>query len=145
MAFFEWTADLDTEIPVIDRQHRRIVDYINRLAGAIDDQSRDTVEEVLEELVDYTMTHFTFEEELMEMVDHPYIETHKRTHRLFADKMQSYKARFREGEDVVGELNTTLRSWLINHIKHDDGDYAVAVREMVANQNASKPLKRFIG
>ncbi len=145
MAFFEWTTDLDTEIPVIDRQHRRIVDYINRLASAIEEESRETVEEVLEELVDYTMTHFAFEEELMEMVEHPYIETHKRTHRLFSDKMDSYKARFGEGEEVASELNATLRSWLINHIQHDDGDYAMAVRELVASQRASKPLKRLIG
>jgi len=145
MAYFEWTSDLDTRIPVIDRQHRRIVDYINRLAGAIDAGSRDDVGEVLEELVDYTMTHFAFEEELMEMVDHPYIETHRRTHKLFADKMESYKARFQGGEDVAPELNATLRSWLINHIKHDDGDYAAAVRELVATDKVSSPLQRLMG
>ena len=145
MAYFEWTSDLDTRIPVIDRQHRRIARYVNRLAAAIENADRDVVEEVLEELVDYTMTHFAFEEELMEMVEHPYIETHKKTHQLFGDKMEDYKTRFQGGEEVARDLNATLRSWLINHIQHDDADYAAAVRELVATKQASGPLKIMIG
>ena len=145
MAYLEWTSDLDTRIPVIDRQHRRIVDYINRLATVIDSGKPDDVSEVLEELVDYTLTHFAFEEELMEMVEHPYVDTHRKTHGLFAEKMNGYKARYGEGEDVARDLNATLRSWLVNHIKHDDGDYAAAVRELVASRKAPGPLRRMIG
>ena len=34
MAYINWTSDLDTGIQEIDVQHRRIVDYINRLNDA---------------------------------------------------------------------------------------------------------------
>jgi hemerythrin len=46
---------------------------------------------------------------------------------------------------VARDLNATLRSWLINHIQHDDADYAAAVRELVATKQASGPLKIMIG
>ena len=32
MALLVWVPELDTGIPEIDRQHRRIVDYIGRAA-----------------------------------------------------------------------------------------------------------------
>ena len=34
MAYINWTSDLDTGIHDIDVQHRRIVEYINRLNDA---------------------------------------------------------------------------------------------------------------
>ncbi len=34
MDYLEWTKDLDTGVTVIDKQHRRIVDYINQLVDA---------------------------------------------------------------------------------------------------------------
>lgn len=134
MAFFEWSAELDTRIPVIEKQHRRIAEYINKLQHAIDAPDRAVVEQVIEGLLDYTLTHFAFEEELMEMVGHPTIAAHRKTHRLFADRMDDYRTRFRAGEDVAGELCGTLRQWLLNHIRHDDGDYAPAVRELLPRQ-----------
>jgi hemerythrin len=59
--------------------------------------------------------------------------------------MEEYKTRFQGGEEVARDLNATLRSWLINHIQHDDADYAAAVRELVAAKQASGPLKIMIG
>ena len=63
----KWTNDLNTEIDVIDKQHRRIVDYINDLESAHGKQDRELVRQVLDDLVDYTMSHFAFEENLQEI------------------------------------------------------------------------------
>ena len=145
MAYIEWSSNLETRIPVIDNQHRRIVDYINKLQGAIEAGTRDTVGEVLDELVDYTLTHFAFEEELMAMVEHPFSENHARIHRLFADRMDEYQRRYSAGEDVAAELNAILSSWLMNHIQHDDASYAPAVRDLVSRKEVTSPLKRMLG
>ena len=142
MAHFVWSDDLDTRIPVIDRQHRRIAEYLNKLQVAIEAADKSRVEEVLEALVDYTLTHFAFEEEVMEMVDHPTIGAHRKTHRLFAARIERFRQSFRAGEDVARELGATLRSWLVNHIRHDDGDYASAVRELIRAEPAGGLLKR---
>ena len=34
MAYLHWSSDLDTGIDVIDKQHQRIVDYLNELNTA---------------------------------------------------------------------------------------------------------------
>ena len=63
MAHLDWTSDLETGIQVIDKQHQRIVEYINKLHHAQQHHSREEVGNVLAELVDYTLSHFAFEEQ----------------------------------------------------------------------------------
>jgi len=46
------TSDLETEIDVIDNQHMRIVDYINRMEEAIRQFDKLSVGQVLDELAD---------------------------------------------------------------------------------------------
>lgn len=66
MTYLKWTEDLDTGIEVIDKQHRRLVEYLNELNTAINAGDKAGVNHVLEELIDYTLSHFSFEEELIE-------------------------------------------------------------------------------
>lgn len=128
MGFLKWTSDLETGISVIDHQHRRIVDYINQLHHAIEHSDRDEVGEVLEQLVEYTMSHFAFEEDLQEEAGYPFVKAHKRVHDLFTRKMSDFQNRFELGEDIARPLLTTLRTWLINHIQRDDADYVQSVK-----------------
>lgn len=128
MAHIEWNNDLDTGIEVIDNQHRRIVDYINHLEDTRSSHSREEVATVLDELVDYTLSHFTFEESLMEEAGYPFIKAHKRVHELFVRRVSDYMQRFKMGEDITEELHNTLKAWLINHIRNDDNDYSEIIR-----------------
>ena len=148
MAQLEWTADLETGIQVIDKQHRRIVDYINKLYHAQQYDSREEISDVLDELVDYTLSHFAFEESLMEDAGYTYVNAHKKVHQLFVRRVGDYQQRFKLGEEIAEELLHTLRAWLINHIKNDDQDYAGDVRKKLSDKNDSKTrgwLKRFFG
>jgi hemerythrin len=124
----QWTGDLDTGIDVIDRQHVRIVDYINDLEKANRKGDRQGIQAVLDSLVDYTLSHFAFEESLQEEAGYKYCKPHKRVHELFIRRINEYCKRFKEGEDVADELHKTLSAWLINHIKRDDADYVAAVK-----------------
>jgi hemerythrin len=137
MALIEWTDDLNTGIGVIDNQHQRIVAYINKLDHAQKHHSRAEVGEVLDELVDYTLSHFAFEESLMEEADYAFINAHKRVHQLFVKRVADYQQRFKLGEEIEEELMHTLRAWLINHIKNDDQDYADDVRHTMGKDHDS--------
>jgi hemerythrin len=147
MALIEWSADLDTGIPVIDNQHRRIVDYINKLDHARQHHSRDEVAEVLDELVDYTLSHFAFEESLMEESGYPFINAHRKVHQLFVKRVSDYRQRFKLEDDIAEELIHTLRAWLINHIRNDDRDYAADVRAKMQPDGQGQPgwLRRKLG
>lgn len=122
-----WTNDLNTGIEVIDNQHRRIVDYINQLENAIKQHDRSSVGQVLVELVDYTMSHFAFEESMIEEAGYKLVKPHKAIHDIFVKRVESYQQRHNAGEDVAAELHSMLTTWLVHHIKRDDMAYVTAV------------------
>ena len=148
MSFFVWDPSLDTGIEVIDNQHRRIVDYINDLHAAINDRDRNTVSDILDQLIDYTVTHFSFEESLMEQASYKLTDAHKNTHRAFTSRIRTYADRFNAGEDISRKLLSDLRIWLMNHIKQEDNDYISVVKPMVNKSGKgwlAKRLSRFFG
>jgi len=129
MAYLHWSQDLDTSIEVIDKQHRRLVEYLNELNTAIAEGDRKGVKHVLDELIDYTLSHFSFEEELMEKAGYPFFRAHKRVHDIFTKRVGEFLKRAEQGDDVAPEIHSMLKIWLINHIKGDDADYVEVVTQ----------------
>ena len=64
----EWNERYNIGIDVIDNQHRQILDYINALEHIRISGQRDKIKEALDDLIDYTQSHFSFEENLLEQV-----------------------------------------------------------------------------
>jgi hemerythrin len=137
-----WVSDWNTGIDVIDEQHKRIVDYINALENA----SMDMTGKVLQELVDYTESHFAFEESLQVEAGYEYAVPHKATHETFIKRLNKYQERHETGEAVAEQLYAMLATWLIHHIKRDDMAYVTAVQEnlqrIVSNKKEGGWLKR---
>lgn len=131
MTHLKWTSDLNTGIEVIDNQHRRIVDYINALHDASLTQNRGEIAKVLEQLVEYTLSHFAFEEEMQAEAGYPFVKAHQKVHQLFVRRVSEFKQRFERGEDIAEPLLSLLRTWLINHIRRDDADYVGLVKKNV--------------
>lgn len=150
-----WTPDLSVGIEVIDAQHMRIVDYINQLHEARMRNDKEAIARVIEELVDYTLSHFSFEESMMEEAKYRFVAPHKKVHELFVRRVSEYQQRFKLGEDVAtvaGDMQNTLVTWLMNHIKREDMDYSATVRASLGDdklkQTAAKKsgwLSRFFG
>jgi hemerythrin len=137
-----WTKDLNTGIEVIDRQHRQIVDFINNLKVARKSNNRDQIKKVFNDCLDYTQSHFTFEESLQEEAGYPYCKPHKKVHELFIRRLSEYQTRLEQGEDVAEELHHLLSRWLISHIKRDDADYVPSVkRNMVSIAKTTETKK----
>jgi len=124
-----WSSTYNTGIDVIDDQHRRILEYINIIEHVKHSQDRNEMRQVLIDIIDYTQSHFTFEESLQEEANYQYRVPHKRVHDLFIKKIEMYRERFELGHKIEDELYEILSKWLINHIQHDDADYVGAVKE----------------
>lgn len=143
MAKFVWTDQLNIGIDVIDQQHRRIVEYINQLDDARSNgYSREEIGNLINELVDYTISHFGFEESLQEEANYPFIKAHKKVHDLFAERVSDYQIKFNRGEDVTKALNSLLVTWLFNHIKRDDADYVQTVKQHLLQQTNTVEKKK---
>ena len=144
MAKLVWSKDLNTGIDVIDRQHQRIVEYINEL-----DETRssghkmENIGKVIDEMVDYTLSHFAFEESMQEEAHYPYYKAHRRVHQLFTRKVAELQERYSQGEDVSEELHKMLFNWLYNHIKRDDADYVEYVNKNIQQGKFVEKKKGF--
>ncbi|WP_111895507.1 bacteriohemerythrin [Acinetobacter sp. MB5] len=125
----EWNESYNIGIDVIDHQHRQILDYINALDQIRISGDRHKIQEILDDLIDYTQSHFSFEENLLEQVMYQYLPSHKGIHDIFVKRLNEYRHRFAKGEAVENDLHRLLSKWLINHIQHDDQDYVLSVRE----------------
>lgn len=137
-----WTDNLNTGIDVIDQQHRRIVDFINHLEIAQGTKDLAAIKLVVDDCVDYTQSHFTFEESLQEEAGYVYCKPHKKVHQLFIRRLAEYQERLNLGDNVGEELHQLLSRWLINHIKHDDADYVSAVKATMIEVIEEKEKKK---
>lgn len=119
----EWDDSLNTGIEVIDNQHKGIVKFINQLHTVAHENNREVVGSVLMELIDYTVSHFAFEEDLQKKHGYPLAEGHKKVHDSFIKHVDDYKRRYEQGEDIALKLSGELVVWLSSHIKNEDKDY----------------------
>lgn len=153
MSFLIWQNDLNTGIEVIDNQHRRIVEMINHLHTMNAGVERMVFGEVIDELVDYTQSHFAFEKALMQDAGYTFSHAHRRVHEVFTRRLSEYHLRFSAGEDVTDELKHMLSRWLFNHIRSDDKAYAKSVKQHLhqfAREHQqcgwlTRSMKRFFG
>ncbi|MDR2165394.1 MAG: bacteriohemerythrin [Zoogloeaceae bacterium] len=129
MPYIEWDNSLSVGVEVIDEQHMRIVDYINEIHDTLHapmtvSDREERVMQVVNSAIDYTESHFDFEEDMLEKVNYPYLKAHTRVHQLFVRRIHDYKTRLENGEDIARELMDTLMHWLLNHIRSEDKNYA---------------------
>jgi hemerythrin len=68
-------------IQEIDEQHKILIDLINPLFDeTITGSGENKVNVILDELVQYTIVHFAFEEALFRIFDYPDIQIHTKHH-----------------------------------------------------------------
>ncbi|TKB10670.1 bacteriohemerythrin [Desulforhopalus sp. IMCC35007] len=123
-----WKQSYNTGIHEIDIQHRQLLDYVNQLDTARKLNSRTKVKNVIEGMADYTLSHFAFEEALMEQANYPFTGPHRHIHKTLIARVVTFSERFKAGEDIADEFHALLRRWLINHIQRDDAAYVKPVR-----------------
>ena len=142
MEYLHWVPELDTGIAEIDTQHRRIVDYINKLRDLRESHDRQGLSDVIAEMVDYTMSHFAFEEALIENAGYMFSGPHKKVHELFTRKVAEMQTRFEAGEDVAVELHGMLSRWLFNHIRNEDHGYIDSVNTYLRMTNHERGTEK---
>lgn len=129
MALFAWDDKFKTNHAIIDADHRKLVDLVNQLADAMQaGKGKDVCGKVLNDLINYTKTHFATEERLMTVHAYPRAAEHKAEHAKLIKDVMDFKVKFDSGAlTVTSSLLGFLRDWLINHISHSDKALAAAL------------------
>ena len=125
-SYIEWDDAYSVGIDSIDEQHKRLINLINQLQTAVDYSTGEEFErEALDELVDYTKTHFSYEEELMEKYAYPEYEPHKAQHAKMINEVEAVLAEYEADHDrAMRRALDFLKDWLINHINGTDKEYS---------------------
>jgi hemerythrin len=125
MALITWNDNLSVGVHAIDEQHKGLVNTLNQLHAAMAAGSEKTVTgPLLKSLVQYTQTHFNFEESLMRRTVYPRMNDHVAKHKDLTRQVGEFAARYDRGEIAINvDLLMFLRNWLVNHIQKEDRDY----------------------
>ena len=122
MAFYEWKDSLSVGNITIDTQHKKLINMINTLNDAmIQGKGKELIEKSLKELVDYTKTHFSNEEFMMNKYNYPDYPSHKSEHTKLLQQVNEFQENFKNGKTVLSvTLMNFLKDWLNGHIMKID-------------------------
>jgi hemerythrin-like metal-binding protein len=135
LPLIEWNDSLSVELGCIDEQHKKLVDILNSLHGS-SASAKDSaaVKKILNDLVEYTVYHFSFEEGLMREHQYPDYENHLVAHRALVDQVGKFNEEVQAGRaKLSGELFKFLRSWLNGHIRGTDKRYSAHLKACGVN------------
>lgn len=128
-----WSDDLGLGVTEIDNQHKELFNRFGKLASACSEgKGKEEVLRLLLFLEDYIKEHFAAEEKLQMRHGYPHYAAHKAEHTKFISDVAKLETEFRmEGAtlSLVILTNKTLSSWLIQHIKRTDMEFASYLRE----------------
>lgn len=130
MAQLEFNQDLMVGNQFMDKEHEMLIEYINMLDRAIENEaSKRIVGEVLKGVVEYTKTHFFLEEEMMEVFQYPDREAHLKAHKGFKETALKLIEQHESGEkEMSGEVMDFLQDWLKSHILKIDTKLAAFLK-----------------
>ena len=120
----QWKDEYNTGVALMDKQHRRLVELINQLFQCMKDGGdRMLLASVVDELVNYTVTHFRAEEDVMKKHNYPDLDAHKMVHKNFVDQVGVYAKKIKAGDRLPpADVYKFLKDWLIGHIEKQDRD-----------------------
>lgn len=116
-----WSKDFETGSPLVDTQHRMLIEKINELGQLLNGPapSKATFDQLLDFLGSYVKFHFTFEERCMDHHHCPAREQNKKAHADFLAFYQNFSERYHaQGPQIelLKGLHKMANDWIKNHI-----------------------------
>lgn len=133
---FAFTDNFKTGIELIDEEHKNLFDIVRTANELIRNTTLhdkyDPIINIINELKEYTVRHFTDEEAYMEAIGYPKLPEQKRAHEAFIEKLIHIDINELEEiddnqQEYLFNLIDYLLNWLTNHILMSDkliGEYA---------------------
>jgi hemerythrin-like metal-binding protein len=124
MAALPWSDTYLVNVAVIDDQHRRLAELVNRLHAYLEAGEPGTgVYNLLTELIGFTRLHFATEEELMLKHEYPDYATHRAAHKEVLAQLLALLARFQDRLSVDFEPSNDIDDdWVTRHLLERDLD-----------------------
>ncbi len=147
----EWRQGFKVNIDQVDTEHQHLFALVKAL-------NLKSVEQTVEELLDYVVVHFSNEQALMEKSGYPAFEQHLKLHEDFAGHVADFLGNGDAwSETRVQELRRFLNKWLVGHImthdlrfgkwyaEHATAEQAAAIKPQLQPQVRTTPTAKHRG
>ncbi len=123
----DWSPAIETGLPEIDAQHRRLFELAATFRGE-GDQIR--VMKALAMLSDYANTHLRDEEAMLKSIGYSGLEAHQALHREFRAMLRALVAESRRMtlDRIAERIEELINGWFYQHILTADAAYVPAVK-----------------
>jgi hemerythrin len=132
MSSFVWEKSWETGHPMIDEQHKQLIEAINALLRACyQGAGKEELLKTLNFLNDYTIKHFFEEEQLQKKYEYPDYPNHHQYHEGFKVIVRNLMLEFfNKGvtDELTEKVRTSIGDWLVSHIKTQDVKLAAYIR-----------------
>lgn len=127
MAIITWTELYSVGVERFDQQHKKLFVIVNELHDAMSSgRGQMELKNILDQLIDYTQTHFAAEEKLMREYHYPDFEKHCQHHKELTQQVLDFKTKYDSGKIGLSiQLTQFLKDWLANHILGEDKQYSL--------------------
>ncbi|MGV6996390.1 bacteriohemerythrin [Desulfovibrio sp. QI0430] len=123
---FPWDSRYNTNIPVIDGQHKLLLSYINKLhRGMQKGCDKSLLLEILDDLTGYAFSHFATEEIFFSRTAYPLTARHIEVHQSFRKTVTELREAVLDDKAFIDiALLEYLKTWLVDHIQQMDVGFA---------------------
>lgn len=133
---FQWKERYSLGINEIDVQHKKLFEIGQKAYEiAILDDGYDHYDEImtiLDELLEYTEYHFSYEEKLLKNYDYKETHNQEEEHYYYVYKIKSLSSKDDIDDNqrkTILEILDFLSQWISSHIMLSDRKYAVFLKE----------------
>lgn len=136
-----WNESLRTGIHDIDLQHQELIEIINELEAANEEeQAAADIDKGIARLFDYVFFHFETEESIIRsrIEGTPHADRHVQEHLQFVGHLEAFKKLSGERQrQALVPLLDYLKHWLLAHVMGTDQELA---RSIEPGQGNTPPL-----
>ena len=123
---YEFKEEYKTGIDFIDEQHKVLFEIADKTYNLLKNDfaldKYDKIVALIEELQNYTVFHFTAEEEYMKSISYKRMFTQKVEHDAFIKRIKDvdFKKIDHDQDDYIVSILQLLNDWLTGHIFEND-------------------------
>ena len=120
----EWKDQYMVNVGIIDENHQKFVEIIQRLDRFLDETScEESISDIFYSLVNY-VEHYLIQEEIyFKNYQYPNFSQHKEAHQYFIDQIIRFREEFEKGSTTIClEMRQFLAEWFRNHILDYDSE-----------------------
>ena len=127
--YFEWKDGYSVNIAEIDKQHKKLFEIGGRISDLVlskDEYDQyDEIISILQELKDYTIYHFEYEEKLMSRYGYAELDGHRFEHMFLTKKIKKFENVEIDADQkaAIVEIIAFVSDWIAGHILKTDLKY----------------------